>query len=160
MTPGANSTREKVVSTPSGQRRVSQPSDLAQREDQMEKYFKGMEDPSQESPNIQKKSEMEVSQKNKFWEMLNVDFFRKGLYTYQCSFKAEQEVLDYLKEVSDRYRMIYSAAFSGLYGLHLFYYRYQMGWFAKTFGFLLAYHAGDCFGSLNSNFYSTKIISR
>ena len=153
-------TIEKTISTSLGDKKVHVPKDLQSRENKMKEFFKGIEEPTKNNPNLKKKSEVESEYRNQFKEMINLDYMWNGILSYKTTLRAEKEVLDYIKELQTRMQWAYGGLFMCGFTVYSTVRAYNFTPRMRISGYFLSGFLGVIFAKLKMNQYAMDLIPR
>lgn len=156
----AQETITQPHNTPSGRRLVSTPTDLADRDIEMENELSQLQAPQEENPNMQKKSLTFRDRLKFFWEQIDFSAIQKDFFDYEPKYLAEELVLDHLKEVRQRMRVISSSAFSVAFAGLMWYNRYHFTPTHKIVSFGLFWYLSWKLADLELTPYAIKIINQ
>lgn len=149
-----------VHNTPSGNRVVSTPNDLAIRDAAMESELQDLQTPQSENPNVQQKSMTFRDRLGLFYKNIDLSALNKNLFDYEPRYLAEELVMDHLREVRDRMRLVSSVGFGVLYMGVMWHNRYHFGSLMKGASLFLFWGMSWKLADLELTPYAIKFINK
>jgi hypothetical protein len=153
-------TIEKTISTSFGDKKVHVPKDLQSRENKMKQFFEGIEEPSQNNPNLKKKSDVESQYKQQAREMINLDYMWNGLLSYKTTLHAERQVLTYIKDLQTKMQWAYGGLFMCGFTVYSTLRAYNFTPRMRISGYFMSAFMGVIFAKLKMNQYAMELIPR